>query len=142
MRAASVPVLPSIVFSAKKHLRDYLLRELRDICSVNETARRGSALPTTAPSTLMSSRTPTLRKTLTLVIVIRAVILSTPSPLFHPSSSEKRPNAGLRNSQDCGLACHDEVARSVAGRGRGCRSDQEPSLTIRSVVGTQPVTNG
>jgi hypothetical protein len=42
----------------------------------------------------------------------------------------------------CGLACHDEVARSVAGRGRSCRSDQEPSLTIRSVVGTQPVTNG
>ena len=29
-----------------------------------------------------------------------------------------------------------------AGRGRSCRSDQEPSLTIRSVVGTQPVTNG
>jgi len=24
----------------------------------------------------------------------------------------------------------------------GCQSDQEPSLTIRSVVGTQPVTNG
>jgi hypothetical protein len=47
-----------------------------------------------------------------------------------------------RNSQDCGLACHDEVAKSVAGRGRSCRSDQEPSLTIRSVVGTQPVTNG
>ncbi len=42
----------------------------------------------------------------------------------------------------CGLACHDEVARSVAGRGRSCRSDQEPSLTIRSVVGAQPVTNG
>ena len=42
----------------------------------------------------------------------------------------------------CGLACHDEVARSVAGRGRRCRSDQEPSLTIRSVVGTRPVTNG
>src|SRR3984893_8968970 len=42
----------------------------------------------------------------------------------------------------CGLACYDEVARSVAGRGRSCRSDQEPSLTIRSVVGTQPVTNG
>src|SRR6266705_1451319 len=42
----------------------------------------------------------------------------------------------------CGLACHDEVARSVAGRGRSCRSDQEPSLTIRSVAGTQPVTNG
>ena len=30
----------------------------------------------------------------------------------------------------------DEVARSVAGRGRSCRSDQEPSLTIRSVVGS------
>jgi hypothetical protein len=42
----------------------------------------------------------------------------------------------------CGLACHDEVARSVEGRGRSCRSDQEPSLTIRSVVGSQPVTNG
>jgi hypothetical protein len=42
----------------------------------------------------------------------------------------------------CGLACHDEVARSVAERGRSCRSDQEPSLTIRSVDGTQPVTNG
>ena len=40
------------------------------------------------------------------------------------------------------LACHDEVARSVAGRGRSCRSDQEPSLTIRSAVGAQPVTNG
>jgi hypothetical protein len=26
--------------------------------------------------------------------------------------------------------------------GRSCRSDQEPLLTIRSVVGTQPVTNG
>jgi SAM-dependent methyltransferase len=34
------------------------------------------------------------------------------------------------------------VARSAAGRGRSCRSDQEPSLTIRSVVGIQPVTNG
>jgi hypothetical protein len=27
-----------------------------------------------------------------------------------------------------GLACHDEVVRSVAGRGRGCRSDQEPAF--------------
>jgi hypothetical protein len=43
----------------------------------------------------------------------------------------------------CGLACHDEVARSVAGRGRSCRSsDQDPLLAIGSVVGTQPVTNG
>ena len=42
----------------------------------------------------------------------------------------------------CGLACHDEVVRSVAGRGRSCRSDQEPSLTVRSGVGTQRVTNG
>lgn len=42
----------------------------------------------------------------------------------------------------CGLACYDEVARSVAGRGRSCRSDLEPSLTIRSVVGTQPVMSG
>jgi hypothetical protein len=41
-----------------------------------------------------------------------------------------------------GLARHDEVARAVAGRGRSCRSDQEPSLTTRWVVGTQPVTNG
>ena len=45
-------------------------------------------------------------------------------------------------SDHYGLACHDEVAGSVAGRGRSCRSNQEPSLTIRSVVGTQPVTNG
>jgi hypothetical protein len=28
------------------------------------------------------------------------------------------------------------------GRGRRCWSDQEPSLTTRSVVATQPVTNG
>jgi hypothetical protein len=41
-----------------------------------------------------------------------------------------------------GLACHDEVARSVAGRGRSCRRDQESSLTIRSVDDAQPVTNG
>jgi antitoxin YefM len=33
-------------------------------------------------------------------------------------------------------------AESDAGRGRSCRSDQEPSLTIRSVGGTRPVTNG
>ena len=38
--------------------------------------------------------------------------------------------------------CHLEVARSVAGRGRSWRSDQEHSLTIRSVGGSQPVTNG
>src|SRR5437879_3447344 len=42
----------------------------------------------------------------------------------------------------CGLACHHEVAKSVAGRERRCRRDQEPSLMIRSVAGTQPVTNG
>jgi hypothetical protein len=42
----------------------------------------------------------------------------------------------------CGLACRDEMPRSVAGGGRSCRSDQEPSLTIRSVAGIQPVTNG
>ena len=41
----------------------------------------------------------------------------------------------------CRLACYDQVRR-VAARGRSCRSDQEPPLTIRSVVGTQPVTNG
>src|SRR5215468_4549744 len=34
------------------------------------------------------------------------------------------------------------VAGSAAGRGRGCRSAREPSLTIRSVAGAQPVTNG
>ena len=34
------------------------------------------------------------------------------------------------------------LTRSAAGRGRRCRSDQEPSLRTRSVVGTQPVTNG
>src|SRR6267378_13532 len=44
--------------------------------------------------------------------------------------------------ETCGLACHDEVVRSVAGRVRSYRSDQEPLLIIRSVVGTQPVTNG
>jgi hypothetical protein len=49
---------------------------------------------------------------------------------------------GFRSVKTCGLACHDEVASSVEGRGRSCRSDQEPSLTIRSVVGSQPVTNG
>src|SRR6266567_2381867 len=37
---------------------------------------------------------------------------------------------GLTAPETCGLACYDEVARSVAGRGRSCRSDQEPSLTI------------
>jgi hypothetical protein len=42
----------------------------------------------------------------------------------------------------CGLACHGEVVRSVAGRERSCRSDQEPALTIRSVAGNRPVTNG
>jgi hypothetical protein len=48
----------------------------------------------------------------------------------------------VKTVKTCGLACYDEVAGLVAGRGRSCRSDQEPSLTIRSVVGTQPVTNG
>jgi 2-polyprenyl-3-methyl-5-hydroxy-6-metoxy-1,4-benzoquinol methylase len=38
----------------------------------------------------------------------------------------------------CGLACHDEVARSVAGRGRSCRSDQGPSLTFS---GRQPTSH-
>ena len=37
-----------------------------------------------------------------------------------------------------GLACHDDAARSVAGRGRSCRSDQEPSLTIRPA--SSPIT--
>ena len=42
-----------------------------------------------------------------------------------------------------GLKPQDRVvARSVAGRGRSCRSDLDPSLMIRSVVGTRPVTNG
>src|SRR5437870_9519111 len=40
------------------------------------------------------------------------------------------------------IGVYDEVVRPVAGRGRRCRSDQEPALTIRSVVGTRPVTNG
>src|SRR6266498_5398733 len=43
-----------------------------------------------------------------------------------PATAVPRPGSTLR------LACHDEVARSDAGRGRSCRSDQEPSLTIRS----------
>src|ERR1700724_1555347 len=32
-----------------------------------------------------------------------------------------------------GLVRHDELVRSVAGRGRSCRSDQEPGPLIRSV---------
>jgi len=40
------------------------------------------------------------------------------------------------------IGVYDEVVRPVAGRERRCRSDQEPALTIRSVVGTRPVTNG
>jgi D-arabinose 1-dehydrogenase-like Zn-dependent alcohol dehydrogenase len=40
------------------------------------------------------------------------------------------------------LESHDEVVRSVAGKRRRCRSDQDPSLTIRSVIGSPPVTNG
>jgi Protein of unknown function (DUF4256) len=40
------------------------------------------------------------------------------------------------------LAKDLNFVRSVAGRGRSCRSDQEPPLTTRSVIGNQPVTNG
>jgi arylsulfatase A-like enzyme len=57
-----------------------------------------------------------------------------------PDRFSRRVHGGIVKT--CGLACHDEVARSVAGRGRSCRSDQEPSLKIPSVVGTQPVTSG
>jgi hypothetical protein len=46
-----------------------------------------------------------------------------------------------RNSQDLWMACQMGV-RSVAGRGRSCLRDQGLLLMIRSVVGTQPVTNG
>ena len=50
------------------------------------------------------------------------------------------PRGGVVKTR--GLTCHDEVAKSIGGRGRNCRSAHEPSLTIRSVVGTRPVTNG
>src|SRR5882762_321632 len=56
-------------------------------------------------------------------------------------SGATRGHADVGIVKTCGLACHDEVVRSVVGRERSCRSDQEPSLTIRLVVGTPPVTN-
>ncbi len=65
-----------------------------------------------------------------------------PAPGFGRGSITERVRGRTGIVKTCGLACHDEVARSVAGRGRSCRSDQELSLTIRSVAGTQPVTNG
>jgi DNA-binding beta-propeller fold protein YncE len=53
------------------------------------------------------------------------------------------PSPGLAEQRAVWVAlAGDEVARSVAGRERGCRSDQEPSPRIRSVVGTQPATSG
>ena len=63
--------------------------------------------------------------------------------LTAPDCFRLADDSGVRGIvKTCGLACYDDVARSVAGRGQSCRSDQKPLLMIRSVVGTQPVTNG
>ena len=70
---------------------------------------------------------------------LMAEAVGQPRAISRPLQYEWRQEVA-RNSQDLWIGCHNEVPRSVAGRGRSCRSDREPSLTIPSVVGTQPVT--
>ena len=69
-----------------------------------------------------------------------------PSPNHGCTSSSaspaRSPSAPLRSPSST-LASRPTPSPSARpGRGRRCRSDQEPSLTIRSVVGTRPVMNG
>jgi hypothetical protein len=78
-------------------------------------------------------------KTLSLLIISR------PSSGYKLDAGRCAPRLGSMSSDSThggGSACHDEVTRSVAERGRSCRDIRDSPLTIGSVVGAQPVTNG